>query len=110
MHKRTANTSAMEIDLPTLSAILVAVGGVLATIFTGFWQWMSGRGKSSLDAHAAVINGFILLLAEFKTERVALVLRISNLELENHALSRHIVRLERAMRQANIDIPNGEPS
>lgn len=98
------NTSAMEIDGTTLSAIVVAVGGVVVTIFTGFFQWKSGKEKTAIDANTAVINGFILLLAEFKE-------RVEQLEKDNRSCSRHIIRLERALREADIPVPanNEEP-
>lgn len=108
MNNRATNTLSMEMDVPTLTAVLGATGIAVAALFTGFWKWMTSRGKISIDAQASVINGFILLLGEFKLERAELVSRIGRLETENHGLYRHIAKLERAMRAGNVAIPDGD--
>lgn len=106
--RKTPAALAVQMDAPTLVSIVGAMAVALAALFTGFWKWMTSHGRTSIDAQASVINGFILLLAEFKTERAELVSRIGKLEVENHNLYRHIGRLERAMRQHDVDIPEVE--
>lgn len=92
----------------SVEVVTVLVGGVVAIItafVTGLWPFLTGKKKSDLDAQASLVNGFVALLAEFKSERELLVKRINDLEENNQRQDRHILRLERLMSQHNIRIP-----
>ena len=98
------------LDAASLTAIASAVALIVTAFVTGLWQWMSGRRKTDVDAQAAMVNGFVALLAELKSERTQLISRINNLEEENHRQDRHVARLIRIMMQHNIEITDEDAS
>jgi uncharacterized membrane protein YeaQ/YmgE (transglycosylase-associated protein family) len=95
--------------------VTTIVGGIAAVVgaaIGGFWQWWGGRKKVEaeatkvgMDAQAAVMNGFILLLNEFKKEREVLVGRIAELEQNNLRYDRRIMQLERLMHKNDLEVP-----
>lgn len=82
------------------------MGGVV----TGFWQWMNSKRKTDAEAmstaQASLMAGFVLLIDQFKLERLGLVQRINELEENNMSQDRRIIVLERLMSKHNIDIPD----
>lgn len=95
----------LKMDPGVVTTIIGSIAAVVAGIAAGFWKWASDRRKTDIDAQASVMNGFVLLLGEVRSERTQLVARINDLESSNHKLDRHILNLERLMTQHDIDIP-----
>lgn len=106
-------------ETSAITALVGAIALVLGATVTGFWQWATSRGKyradaevaltkGETDAQASVMNGFILLLNEFKAERMFLVARIDACEISNSKQDRRIARLERLLVRHNIRIPEDE--
>jgi hypothetical protein len=103
-------------DSGFITAVVGAIAAVLGGVVAGFWQWFSNRKKHDaeaqkvgLDAQASVMNGFILLLEQFKAERVVLAARITELEQTNLKLDRRIMQLERHIVTNGGEIPNEHP-
>lgn len=95
------------------TAIATAAAAVAGAVVAGFWQWLGNRKKQnaeavkvSMDAQASVMNGFILLLEQFKDERVVLASRISELEQTNLKLDRRVMQLERHLVVNGVEIPH----
>lgn len=91
-----------------LVAIISGVVTVLAAIFGGMWKWMSDRGKSRSDAHTSLVAGFVSLLTSVQSERDRLLERIARLETNDRKQSRRIVKLERALARAGVEVPGDE--
>lgn len=89
-------------------AVVGAAAAAIGAIAQGFWQWLSGKKKDDVSALTALMNGYTLLLGEFKTEREELTRRIDAFETEAHLLRRRINLLERLMSQKGIDVPGEE--
>lgn len=102
------------------AGIVVAIVGAGATVLgagmTGFWVWIQGKRKgdaeasklevdASVNANAQLMNGFILLINEFKAEREMFRDRIEVLESDNRRCGARINQLEASMIRANIRIP-----
>lgn len=101
-------------------AHLVALLGTLATLAAGaiasMWQWAQNRRKSTADAvkvetdnlataNAALLNGFVLLMDQMKSERATMLTRIGDLEDDNRRMNSRINQLEAAMIRENVKIP-----
>lgn len=97
-------------DVTTLTAIIGAISLVMGGIITGFWQWMNSKRKTEAEAmstaQASLMAGFVLLIDQFKVERLSLVQRINELEANNMSQDRRIILLERLISKNNIDIPD----
>lgn len=79
-------------------------------IVTGFWQWINSKRKTETDAmataQASLMAGFVLLIDQFKIERLGLTQRVNELEHNNLLQDRRIIQLERLMSKNNIEIPD----
>lgn len=109
-------------DPAFLSAIVGTIGLVLVAWVTGFWTWLTGRKKNDAeslkhesDAAASVMNGFILLLGEMKTERADMITRIGQmnerqdeLESENAKWQRRVSVLETIIIRHSLILPTDE--
>lgn len=95
----------MKMETSVVTALVGAVALVFGAVASGFWQWFSSKGKNTADVQSSVMNGFMLLLAEFKAERALLVSRIAECEERSEKQDRHINKLERLMVKHSIEIP-----
>lgn len=102
------------------AGIVVAIVGAGATVagaaLAGFWNWIQTKRRNeadankvevdaSVNANAQLMNGFILLINEFKAEREMFRERVEVLETDNRRCGARINQLEAAMIRANIRIP-----
>lgn len=94
-----------DMDTGSVTAVVGGVATVAVAFLAGFWRWLGGSRKGSQEANAAVINGFVLLLAEFKNERTLLVARLDLCEAENQRLDRRVAQLESTLIQNRIPMP-----
>lgn len=109
-------------DTALLTAIVGTIGVVLVAWVTGFWSWLTGLSKNKAEAvqhetnaAASVMNGFILLLGEYKAERAELITRIGQmndrqdeLEAENAKWQRRVSILERIILRHHLRLPSDE--
>ncbi|WP_407523688.1 hypothetical protein [Methylobacterium oryzisoli] len=100
-------------------ALLTAAGPILIAFVTGWFAWVAGKKKASTEAQVAITSGFEVLIRKLQEERTELTKiidrqataldrqadKIDGLEAEVRGLQRHIDRLEKAMRDANVDVP-----
>ena len=100
-------------------AILTAAVPVLVAFVSGHFAWVAGKKKASTEAQAAINSGFQVLVANLQAERTELrkivdkqeaaldraAAKIEGLEDEVRSLTKHIDRLESALRTAGLDIP-----
>lgn len=95
-------------DLLLSPAAMAAYAVIIAAIIAGFWGHLPGHYKNKIDAQTAMLEGYMRLLKLYEDERNDLILRMGVLEDENQSLERRVAKLERALIQNGIDLPNGE--
>lgn len=99
---------AQQMDGTILTGVAGAVALILTTFLTGWWKWLSNKKKDSIDGQTALLNGFIALLNEFRSERGILITRLDAVDAENERLGRRVAKLENELVRHGILIPDGD--
>lgn len=92
-------------DLLSSSGFWTAAAAVVVALISGWFAHRASAEKVKIDANSALVQGFIDLLAEFKTERRSLMDRVSELEGTNRYLERRVHELEIAVTKAGGALP-----
>lgn len=99
-----------DMSVGDTAAVIAGIVAVVVAFVTGLWSWMAGRKKANSDVQASLFAGFVLLLTQFKEERIQLVARIDKLEEINNKLEKHISKLESIMSKRGIElVEDGKP-
>lgn len=81
-------------DLLSSSGFWAALAAVIVAMISGWYARQASSKQQGIDAHTALVQGFIDLLGEFRTERRSLIERVLELEGTNRYLERRVHELE----------------
>lgn len=97
-----------EVNNGTITALVGAIAAVITAFVAGLWQHLSGRKKGDVEAHGATISGFIALIGQLQARIGILESQNSAFEINDHKQDRRIGKLEKIMRDHNIEVPGDE--
>ena len=91
-------------DQSLVTALSVAVPVAVAVV-SGYFGWRTTKGKTSVDAQAAIASGFGALVEQLQEERKEANARLRIVEIKLDDLIEHVGKLEDLLRAANIAPP-----